>query len=125
MLLIASLEVCMPDGLPLQTSKLEKLVIHNLTDIIEISQSWLIYLLWYGVQWDLSATTFLWTDHNLQFPVSIKGECKGQHSWYTYLSLLSVLSSVTIAMIAILYIWSETLSGFTTFLYTQPVRGTR
>lgn len=44
--------------------------------------------------------------------------------WPSHLSLLRPLSSVTRAIIAILYIWSETLSGFATFLYTHPVRGT-
>lgn len=42
----------------------------------------------------------------------------------SHLSLLRLLSSVTKAITAILYIWSETLSGFSTFLYTHPVRGT-
>jgi hypothetical protein len=33
-------------------------------------------------------------------------------------------SVMVIAIIDILYMWSETLSGCFTFLYTQPVRGT-
>ena len=56
-------------------------------------------------------------------PTTLTGGHSDQQQ--SHLSLLRLLSSVTRAIIAILYMWSDTLSGLATFLYTHPVRGTR
>ena len=42
----------------------------------------------------------------------------------SYLSLSTVGSVMVRDIMAMRYMWSDTLSGFSTFLYTQPVRGT-
>lgn len=42
----------------------------------------------------------------------------------THLSLSTVGSVMVRDIMAMRYMWSDTLSGFFTFLYTQPVRGT-
>lgn len=45
-------------------------------------------------------------------------------SAYQYLSLSTVGSVMVRDIMAMRYMWSDTLSGFFTFLYTQPVLGT-
>lgn len=73
-----------------------------------------IYMNW--VNMNASKWTALYRKHNCTLICF-------QHN--TYLSLLTLTSCIVKAIIDILYMWSDTLSGCLTFLYTHPVLGMR